>query len=200
MPLSVQAFSAEMLAARGIVDQTGLQQATPGLDVGEQAQFSTIFLRGVGSDAFLMADPSVASYIDGIYFPFAQGAFHAIIGTLSKSAFAQATLTVTDWLALTAGARYQDEARYLIRSDSGLFLSDGGFQTLFNWNELGARDGNGDPFPIRDTTTSFRPKATIELRPFDDRALLYFSCQEALKSGTYMDCKMHIDFSSGDHL
>ena len=483
VPIAVQAFTPETLAARGIVNQTGLQQATPGLDVGEQAQFSTLFLRGVGSDAFLMADPSVASYIDGIYFPFAQGqaqdfgavervevvkgpqgtlfgrnalggaisvitrdpdlfepqtsvelgygsrdnvearvyqnlplaqtlaanvsgyfregehymrglaagepladersrggrlklrwapsdnldvivagvrteqagtgsvftlnnaptavvgslllgiepqtgysgelsqptfldfentvfygqasyfspwfdikllgsdqrvesvftydfdgspragaafdqklnfadiqtaelqlvsnentwgasrfewvlgayyfrseqgfdtanlqlfgldladfqrggislpdlaidaldelnlrfpngdvAFHAIIGTDSRSVYAQGSYTFTDWLGLTLGARYQDEERRIIRSDSGLFLSDGGFQTLFDWNRIGARDGDGNPYPTTDTTTSLRPKATLELRPFGRDTLVYLSYQEALKSGTY---------------
>lgn len=118
-------------------------------------------------------------------FPNGDVAFHAIIGTESKSAFAQGTLRVTDWLSLSLGGRYQDERRSLVRSDSGLYLSDGGFQTLFDWNRLGARDGEGNPFPTSDTTTSFRPKATVELRPFGKRTLLYLSYQEALKSATY---------------
>lgn len=73
VPISVQAFSAELLSARGITDQRELQLVTPGLDVGTQVGYTTVFLRGVGSDAFVTADPSVALYIDGIYFPFAQG-------------------------------------------------------------------------------------------------------------------------------
>ena len=120
-----------------------------------------------------------------IAFPNGDVAFHAIIGTRSTAVFAQGTFTFTDWLALTLGARYQDEERYLIRSDSGLYLSDGGFQTLFNWNEIGARDRNGNFKDISDTTTSFKPKATIELRPFDNDTLIYISYQEALKSATY---------------
>jgi iron complex outermembrane recepter protein len=73
VPISVNAFSADTLDARGIVDPKDLPLATPGLTVGSQAGFTVTFLRGVGSDAYLLADPSVALYIDGIYFPFAHG-------------------------------------------------------------------------------------------------------------------------------
>ncbi|HEX4873160.1 MAG TPA: TonB-dependent receptor [Nevskiaceae bacterium] len=112
-------------------------------------------------------------------------AFHGILGTLSKAAFAQLTVQPFDWLGLTAGLRYQDEDRYLIRSDSGLFLDDGGFQTLFNWNEIGARDADGNTVPTRDNTTSTKPKFALELRPFGADTLLYASYQRALKSSTY---------------
>lgn len=73
VPVSVSAFSADLLSARGVSDQRDLQFLTPGLDVGTQVGYTTVFLRGVGSDAFVTADPSVALYIDGVYFPFAQG-------------------------------------------------------------------------------------------------------------------------------
>ncbi|GAB3377583.1 TonB-dependent receptor [Spongiibacter taiwanensis] len=73
VPISLQAFSAEKLDARGVLNQNDLQFITPSLEIGQQVSYTTIFLRGVGTDAFLTADPSVATYIDGIYFPFAQG-------------------------------------------------------------------------------------------------------------------------------
>lgn len=73
VPISVSAFSADLLDARGITDPKDLPLATPGLTLGASAGFTVTFLRGVGSDAFLMADPSVAMYIDGVYFPFAHG-------------------------------------------------------------------------------------------------------------------------------
>lgn len=73
VPISVAAFTAEQLDARGIDDPKDLQASTPGLTYGSQVAFSIIYLRGVGSDAYLTADPSVATYIDGIYFPFASG-------------------------------------------------------------------------------------------------------------------------------
>lgn len=73
VPLSVQAFSGDLLDAQGITDQNDLTRVTPGLQVATQVAFTTVFMRGIGSDAFLTADPSVATYIDGIYFPSATG-------------------------------------------------------------------------------------------------------------------------------
>lgn len=73
IPVSVSAFSGDMLSAMGVDDPTDLQAVTPGLTYNSATGFSIIYLRGVGSDAFLMADPSVATYIDGIYYPFASG-------------------------------------------------------------------------------------------------------------------------------
>lgn len=70
VPISLQAFSPEALAARRIDNQQGLSRAVPSLDVGSQAGYATIFLRGIGTEAFLTADPSIASYVDGVYFPF----------------------------------------------------------------------------------------------------------------------------------
>ena len=70
VPISIQAFSPDALAARGIENQLGLSRAVPSLDVGSQAGYATIFLRGIGTEAFLTADPSIASYVDGVYFPF----------------------------------------------------------------------------------------------------------------------------------
>lgn len=73
VPISVQAFSAERLDALGIADQNDLPRITPGLQVATQVAFTTVFMRGVGTDAFLTADPSVVTYIDGIYYPSATG-------------------------------------------------------------------------------------------------------------------------------
>jgi iron complex outermembrane recepter protein len=70
VPIAIQAFTPESLAARGIENQLGLMRAVPSLDVGSQAGYATIFLRGIGTEAFLTADPSIASYVDGVYFPF----------------------------------------------------------------------------------------------------------------------------------
>src|SRR3546814_16610567 len=45
---------------------------------GQTVNFAVIYIRGVGSDAFLPdSDPSIATYIDGIYYPFANGASQA---------------------------------------------------------------------------------------------------------------------------
>lgn len=73
VPISVQAFSEEKLDALGVTDQSDLQQLVPSLNISQLLSFTTIYLRGIGTDAFLTADPSIATYIDGIYFPFAMG-------------------------------------------------------------------------------------------------------------------------------
>ena len=73
VPVSVAAFSGDMLAAMGVDDAMDLQNVTPGLTYNSTYGFTIVYLRGVGSDAFLMADPSVATYIDNIYYPFSSG-------------------------------------------------------------------------------------------------------------------------------
>lgn len=71
VPLSVQAFSPAALDARGVTTTTDLMKITPGLDYGKQAgDFTSVYIRGIGSEAWLTSDPSVATYIDGVYYPF----------------------------------------------------------------------------------------------------------------------------------
>lgn len=74
VPISITAFNADQLDARGVTDANALPKITPGLTVSQQAGFTSTFLRGVGSDAFILGDPSVVTYIDGVYFPVAEGA------------------------------------------------------------------------------------------------------------------------------
>ncbi|MDB5969732.1 MAG: TonB-dependent receptor [Hydrocarboniphaga sp.] len=70
VPVSVSAFSAEQLDARGIVDVRDLGIAVPGLQFTDLAGYNLIYIRGIGTDAFIpSADPSVATYLDGVYFP-----------------------------------------------------------------------------------------------------------------------------------
>ncbi|GAB3378714.1 TonB-dependent receptor [Spongiibacter taiwanensis] len=74
VPIALAAFSADALDAKGIDDPKALAQFTPGMYYGQTVNFAVIYIRGVGSDAFLPdSDPSVATYIDGIYYPFANG-------------------------------------------------------------------------------------------------------------------------------
>src|SRR3546814_14283425 len=78
VPISRTSCSADALDAKGITDAKGLAQATPGMYYGQTVNFAVIYSRGVGSDAFLPdSDPSIATYIDGIYYPFANGASQA---------------------------------------------------------------------------------------------------------------------------
>ena len=119
-------------------------------------------------------------------------AFHAILGTDSRAGYAQASFTVTDWLSLTAGGRYQNEDRFIVRSDSGALNSDGSFTTLFDWKEIGPQDADGNTVPSSNTTKSFSPKGVIELRPFGRDTLIYASYQEAQKSATYNTVALYL--------
>jgi iron complex outermembrane recepter protein len=84
VPISVQAFSGELLDAKGIEDPRALQLVTPGLQYNIIAGYSIIFLRGVGSDAFIpSADGSVATYIDNVYYPFGHG-LAAALGSVER--------------------------------------------------------------------------------------------------------------------
>lgn len=74
VPISISAFSGDALDARGIGSPEDLTFVTPGLQYGSLAAYPLIYLRGIGSDTFSpTADSSVATYIDGVYFPFLHG-------------------------------------------------------------------------------------------------------------------------------
>lgn len=74
VPIMLNAFSGDELDARGITDPSDFQLVTPGLVYDSIASFPIIYIRGVGTDIFIpSADPSVATYIDGVYFPFGYG-------------------------------------------------------------------------------------------------------------------------------
>lgn len=74
VPIAISSFSEEVLDAKGVLNAQDLPSIVPGLTLSTSVNFLTIFMRGIGSDAFLVADPSVASYVDGVYFPFSNGA------------------------------------------------------------------------------------------------------------------------------
>ena len=79
IPQSVTAFSNEKLEASGVQTVQDLPNITPGLTITNQAGFSQVFLRGVGTDAFLPgADASVPFYIDGIPLLSTQGSSDAL--------------------------------------------------------------------------------------------------------------------------
>lgn len=79
VPISVQAFNGAQLAAKGIENPKQLTLSVPGLEYNNLAGYSIIFIRGVGSDAFIpSADPDVATYIDGIDYPFGHGLASAL--------------------------------------------------------------------------------------------------------------------------
>ncbi|MEC9358559.1 MAG: TonB-dependent receptor [Pseudomonadota bacterium] len=79
VPISVSAFSGDQLDARGVQTPKDLQLEVPGLQYNIVAGYSLIYIRGVGTGAFIpSADPSVATYIDNVYYPFAHGLASAL--------------------------------------------------------------------------------------------------------------------------
>jgi iron complex outermembrane receptor protein len=98
---------------------------------------------------------------------------NGLLGTKSQSAFAQTTVHATNWLDVTLGGRYQEEERFLIKSESSLSQPDGG--------------GNVDlfKFPLRgNTVTNFSPKVVLSSFPIDD-VMIYLSWSKGFKSATY---------------
>jgi len=80
VPIAISAFSGEKLDAFGIESAQQLDRVTPGLVFGSVIGFTTVFLRGVGSDAYLpSADPSVPIYVDDISSLPSQGSIDALV-------------------------------------------------------------------------------------------------------------------------
>lgn len=69
VPITVQAFSGELLAAKGVTEPIKLAALTPGMTYTESFGATFIYIRGIGLDAFLTGDPAVAYYVDGVYNP-----------------------------------------------------------------------------------------------------------------------------------
>jgi iron complex outermembrane receptor protein len=69
VPLSVSAFDAGALEARGIDNILDLATSMPGLQLTDAAGVVLPFLRGVGSSATTVgSEASVAVYVDGVYY------------------------------------------------------------------------------------------------------------------------------------
>ncbi|WP_281783689.1 TonB-dependent receptor [Sinimarinibacterium flocculans] len=84
VPISIQAFSGSELEAKGVTDASKLQNLSSGLIFNQVAGYAVIYIRGVGTDAFIpSADLSIATYVDGVYFPFSVTLAKAL-GTLER--------------------------------------------------------------------------------------------------------------------
>lgn len=74
VPIAISAFSGDSLERSGVKTMADLAIKTPGLVYDTLVNYAVIFIRGVGTDAFIpSADLSVAPYIDGVYFPISFG-------------------------------------------------------------------------------------------------------------------------------
>lgn len=70
IPASISAFDAEQLAQRGVTDLRGLAQQSPGINFSDFAGTTFLTIRGIGISVDTgTAEPSVASYIDGVLLP-----------------------------------------------------------------------------------------------------------------------------------
>ena len=74
VPIAIAAFSSDKLDALGVTKADDLAAVVPGLTFTQTAGFSVVYLRGVGTEAFLPgADQTVPQYIDGVNLLAAQG-------------------------------------------------------------------------------------------------------------------------------
>lgn len=84
VPIAISAFTSDQLETQGTQTTKDLTQITPGLTITELAGYTFIYLRGVGSDAFVAsADPSIATYVDGVYVPIGHG-FAQELGSVER--------------------------------------------------------------------------------------------------------------------
>ncbi len=66
VPAAVQAMTGQELRDKGIQKLTDLQFDVPGYLPTTGSGYTQIFIRGIGNSIFVGADPSVATYIDGV--------------------------------------------------------------------------------------------------------------------------------------
>jgi iron complex outermembrane recepter protein len=71
VPLAISAFNGETLEKANVVQLFDLQRLAPSLrvDPGARADKPRIVIRGVGSSGGTAVEPSVASFLDGVYLP-----------------------------------------------------------------------------------------------------------------------------------
>lgn len=84
VPLSVQVFDVGALFEENVRTIQQLDFVVPALQFSNVAGFPIVFIRGVGTDNFVpSADPSIATYIDGIYTPIGMSSFNSLAGIKS---------------------------------------------------------------------------------------------------------------------
>lgn len=76
VPIAVSAITADRAALQGITGTLALTAVAPSLQINQTSNFGSIYLRGVGSNlADPTSEPSVATYIDGVYISSPQANF-----------------------------------------------------------------------------------------------------------------------------
>ena len=66
VPVSISAATGEQLTAEGITQISSLQFTTPGFYTDNGVGYTQIYLRGIGNNIFVGADPSVLTNIDDV--------------------------------------------------------------------------------------------------------------------------------------
>jgi len=128
VPITMAAIGGEKLEAFGIEDTADLQKITPGLTFTEQYGYTLIYLRGVGSEAFLPnSEPSVATYIDNINIAGSHGKQDAI-GPVAPCV----RLVVASNFQLEA-VNYESKIYPIVQSSS----SEEGLQSQWRYNVKG---------------------------------------------------------------
>ncbi|GAA4095940.1 TonB-dependent receptor [Zhongshania borealis] len=192
IPIMISAFSSEKLDAMGVESTADLQKVTPGLTFTYAYGYTVIYLRGVGSDAFLPnADPSIATYIDGINIGPSQGKQDTLgavkrvevlkgpQGTLfGRNATGGAISIITEDPPAEFGGYFKTEfGNYNARQNQlylGLPIGDslGATVSLFeSYQDLyGRNEVYGEPGPMRD---EFAEGARVKVRwdPMDSFAM-----------------------------
>lgn len=71
VPVSVTAFSGKTLEQAGVTDIRDLRRITPNLNLTTSAQTTNtrVMIRGVGTAGNTAIEPSVATFVDGVYIP-----------------------------------------------------------------------------------------------------------------------------------
>lgn len=71
VPLAISAFSAETLREANVTQLFDVQRLAPSLriDLGARADKPRIVIRGIGSSGGTAIEPSVATFVDGVYIP-----------------------------------------------------------------------------------------------------------------------------------
>jgi iron complex outermembrane receptor protein len=79
IPLAVSAFGAELLEKSGVSTTDQLSVIAPGLQITQERNAAIMFIRGVGAPVSgPVADPAVAFYVDGVYYPYPAGNIFAL--------------------------------------------------------------------------------------------------------------------------
>ncbi|WP_291061593.1 TonB-dependent receptor [Hyphomonas sp.] len=86
VPIAISAFGEEQLQELGVVDLSGLSQATPNVNLDNSSPFGgsqsilSAYIRGIGADDFAFnIDPGVGVYVDGVYLARSVGANQGLL-------------------------------------------------------------------------------------------------------------------------